>query len=74
MRTGRGQKIKFMASSPTISWEIDGETVETVSDFIFLSEGTQTGALYQPREWDRERDEREVQEGGDKCIPMADSC
>ena len=30
------QKIKIMASSPTTSWEIDGETVETVSDFIFL--------------------------------------
>ena len=30
------QKIKIMASSPTISWQIDGETVETVSDFIFL--------------------------------------
>ena len=28
------QKTKFMASSPIISWEIDGETVETVSDFI----------------------------------------
>ena len=28
------QKTKFMASSPTTSWEIDGETVETVSDFI----------------------------------------
>ena len=30
------QKTKTMASSPTTSWEIDGETVETVSDFIFL--------------------------------------
>ena len=29
------QKTKIMASGPTISWEIDGETVETVSDFIF---------------------------------------
>ena len=29
------QKMKIMASSPIISWEIDGETVETVSDFIF---------------------------------------
>ena len=29
-------KTKFMASSPITSWEIDGETVETVSDFIFL--------------------------------------
>ena len=30
------QKTEIMASSPTTSWEIDGETVETVSDFIFL--------------------------------------
>ena len=30
------QKMKIMASAPITSWEIDGETVETVSDFIFL--------------------------------------
>ena len=30
------QKPEFMASSPIISWKIDGETVETVADFIFL--------------------------------------
>ena len=30
------QKTKIMASGPTTSWEIDGETVETVTDFIFL--------------------------------------
>ena len=30
------QKTKIMASGPIISWEINGETVETVSDFIFL--------------------------------------
>ena len=30
------QKTKIMATSPTTSWEIDGQTVETVSDFIFL--------------------------------------
>ena len=30
------QKTKIMPSSPITSWEIDGETVETVSDFIFL--------------------------------------
>ena len=30
------QKTKIMASGPMTSWEIDGETVETVSDFIFL--------------------------------------
>ena len=30
------QKPKIMESSPIISWQIDGETVETVTDFIFL--------------------------------------
>ena len=30
------QKTKTMASGPITSWQIDGETVETVSDFIFL--------------------------------------
>ena len=30
------QKMKIMASGPTTSWQIDGETVETMSDFIFL--------------------------------------
>ena len=30
------QKMKIMTSGPITSWEIDGETVETVSDFIFL--------------------------------------
>ena len=30
------QKTKITASAPIISWEIDGETMETVSDFIFL--------------------------------------
>ena len=29
------EKMKIMASGPITSWEIDGETVETVSDFIF---------------------------------------
>ena len=31
------QKTKIMASDPITSWEIDGETVQTVSDFILLS-------------------------------------
>ena len=30
------QKMKIMASGPITSWELDGETVETVTDFIFL--------------------------------------
>ena len=32
------QKRKIMASGPITSWEIDGETVETVSDFIFWAQ------------------------------------
>ena len=36
------QKMKIMASGPITSWEIDGETVETVSDFIFLGSKTTT--------------------------------
>ena len=39
-----------------------------------LAQETQTGALYQPRGVDGEEDGREVQEGGDICIAMADSC
>ena len=31
------QKTKIMASSPITSWQIDGETMETMTDFIFLS-------------------------------------
>ena len=30
------QRTKIMASGPIISWQIDGETMETVTDFIFL--------------------------------------
>ena len=37
------QKTKIMASAPITSWEIDGETVETVSDFIFLGSNTADG-------------------------------
>ena len=35
------QKTKIMASSPITSWEIDGETVETVSDFIWAPKSLQ---------------------------------
>ena len=34
------QKTKIMASCPITSWQIDGETVETVTDFIFLQVAT----------------------------------
>ena len=58
------QERKIMASGPIISWQIDGETLETVSDFIFLGSKITTdgdcsheikdaysleGKLYQPR-------------------------
>ena len=39
-----------------------------------MAQETQTGPLYQPRVWDGEGDGREIQEGGDICTPMADSC
>ena len=39
-----------------------------------MAQETQIGALCQPRGWDGEGDGREVQKGGDVCIPMADSC
>ena len=40
------QKTKIMASGPIPSWQIDGETVETVTDFIFLdSKSTADGEL-----------------------------
>ena len=38
------QKMKIMACGPTTSWEIDGETVETVSDFLFLGSKITTDA------------------------------
>ena len=40
------QKTKIMASGPITSWQIDGETVETMSDFIFLGSKTTTDGDY----------------------------
>ena len=40
------QKTKIMASGPITSWEIDGETVETVADFIFLGSKITTDGDY----------------------------
>ena len=39
-----------------------------------MAQETQTGAPYQPRGVSGEGDGREVQKGGNLCIPMADSC
>ena len=38
------QKMKIMASDPITSWQVDGETVETVSDFIFLGSKITAGS------------------------------
>ena len=40
------QKMKIMASSPITSWQIDGETVDTVADFIFWSSKITSGGDY----------------------------
>ena len=42
------QKMKIMASGPITSWEIDGETMETVSDFIFLGSKITVDGDWQP--------------------------
>ena len=42
------QKMKIMASGPISSWQIDGETVETVSDFYFLELQNHCRWLLQP--------------------------
>ena len=39
-----------------------------------MTQGTQTGALYNLEGWDGEGSGKEIQEGGDICTPMADSC
>ena len=42
------QKTKIMASGPITSWQIDGETVETVADFIFLGSEITADGDFQP--------------------------
>ena len=42
------QKTKIMASGPITSWQTDGETVETVSDFIFGGSKITADAIMQP--------------------------
>ena len=42
------QKTKNMASGPITSWQIDGETMETVSDFIFLGSKITVDGDWQP--------------------------
>ena len=65
------QKTKIMASSPITSWEIDGETVETVSDFIsWGSKITADGDCSHGTG----REEGGGFRMGNACIPVVDSC
>ena len=43
------QKIKIMASSPITSWQIDGETMETVRDFNFMAAVSICRCFWSPR-------------------------
>ena len=45
------QKTKIMSSSPITSWEIDGETVETVSDFVFFWGGLHNHCRWWLQPW-----------------------
>ena len=45
------QKTKIMGSGPITSWEIDGETVETVSDFIFLEAPKSLQMVIEAMKW-----------------------
>ena len=45
------QKTKIMASGPITSWQIDGETVETVSDFIWGGSKNHCRRWFQPWNW-----------------------
>ena len=47
------QKMKIMASGPITSWQIDGETVETVTDFILGGEGAPKSMQMIPRFWQK---------------------
>ena len=55
------QKMKIMASSPMTSWQIDGKTMETVTDFIFLgskitADGDCSHEIKTPAPWKKSYD------------------
>ena len=64
-----------MRRKERVTWKLTLPSVNRQPTGICcLAQETQTGALYQPEGWDGEGDGREAQEGGDMCIPVADSC
>ena len=71
--SGRGEER--MKCMERVTWKLTLPYVKQIGNGnLLMSQGTQTGALYQLEGWDAEGDGRKVQEGGDICTPMADSC
>ena len=63
------QKTKIMVSGPITSWEIDGETVETVSDFILekeKKEGLGMSNRHRERKWETDSREKQIIRWEDK--------
>ena len=50
------EKTKIMASSPITSWQIDGETMETVKDFIFLGSKITASMKFKDAPWKKSYD------------------
>ena len=73
MAMGRGEeRVQYMER---VTWKLTLPYVKQIeSRNCCRSQGTQTGALYQPRGVGWEGDGREVQNRGDICISMADLC
>ena len=72
MDKGRGEeRVKHMER---VTWKLPLPYVKQTTGICCMAQETQIGLLYQPRgvgwggKWER------VQKGGDRCIPMADSC
>ena len=57
-----------------VAWELTLPYIKYPMVICCRTQETQTGALYQPEGWGGAGEGREVQEGGDVCIPVADSC
>ena len=73
MDTGRGEERGRCMER--VTWKLTLPYVNRQPTGICcMAQETQTGALYHPRGVDGEGDGREVQKGGDICIPTADSC
>ena len=72
MDVGRGEeRVRCMER---VTWKLTLPYVKQPTGICCVAQETQIWALYQPRGVDGEGDGRELQEGGDICIPMADSC